>query len=308
MAKNSPQDIENKKFFSNKFNYLLSTNNIKQTELSRILNIPKTTITGYVKGTSLPIAGNVQKIADYFNIPKSELDLRFTKSSTAIEELSLIITRLTEPRQENVLNFATEQLEEQNKENEKTKLNNEKTKLIKEEQTPYNTLKNKKDIDKYLTNLPKNLSPEELIDEYAMFNREITTVLTTEKVAAGLGYAYDEDNQLYMSYTDEYVPPHNLASLVEGDSMEPLYQDGDVILINFGNDYYSGSIYVVDYDEHSYVKKVHFKKNKVILESINEKYDDIILDYPPTDGEIKIIGKVVGSFTPLKVVKKDREY
>ncbi|MBF0709763.1 hypothetical protein IR059_00800 [Gemella sp. GL1.1] len=39
--------------------------------------MPKSTITGYTKGTSLPTAGNVQKIADYFNVAKSELDLRF---------------------------------------------------------------------------------------------------------------------------------------------------------------------------------------------------------------------------------------
>lgn len=77
MAKNSPQEKENRKYFSEKLNYLISINNKKNIDLHRDLDIPKSTITGYTKGTSLPTAGNVQKIADYFNIAKSELDLRF---------------------------------------------------------------------------------------------------------------------------------------------------------------------------------------------------------------------------------------
>jgi hypothetical protein len=45
------------------------------------LSIPKSTLTGYVQGTSLPTAGNVQKLADYFNVKKSDLDLRFANMS-----------------------------------------------------------------------------------------------------------------------------------------------------------------------------------------------------------------------------------
>ncbi|RKV82548.1 MAG: XRE family transcriptional regulator [Streptococcus sp.] len=77
MAKNSPQDLKNKEFFSRKFNELLNEHGKKQADISRDLSIPKSTLTGYVQGTSLPTAGNVQKLADYFNIKKSDLDLRF---------------------------------------------------------------------------------------------------------------------------------------------------------------------------------------------------------------------------------------
>lgn len=77
MAKYSPQEIENRKYFSEKLNYLITIYHKKKIDLHRDLDIPKSTITGYVNGTSLPTPGNVQKIADYFNISKSELDLRF---------------------------------------------------------------------------------------------------------------------------------------------------------------------------------------------------------------------------------------
>ena len=81
MAKNSPQDLKNKDFFSRKFNELLNKHGKKQADISRDLSIPKSTLTGYVQGTSLPTAGNVQKLADYFNVKKSDLDLRFANMS-----------------------------------------------------------------------------------------------------------------------------------------------------------------------------------------------------------------------------------
>lgn len=81
MAKNSPQDLKNKDFFSRKFNELLNKHGKKQADISRDLSIPKSTLTGYVQGTSLPTAGNVQKLADYFNVKRSDLDLRFANIS-----------------------------------------------------------------------------------------------------------------------------------------------------------------------------------------------------------------------------------
>lgn len=77
MAKADPQDKDNRIQFSNKLRELLNLKNKKQIDLHRDLGIPKSTITGYVKGTSLPNPETSQKIADYFNVPRSELDPRF---------------------------------------------------------------------------------------------------------------------------------------------------------------------------------------------------------------------------------------
>ncbi|WP_150818933.1 helix-turn-helix domain-containing protein, partial [Streptococcus pneumoniae] len=76
-GKLTPQDKEDMKVFSANLNSILSDRNCKQAELSRATGIPPSTLTGYVKGTSLPIPGNVQKIADFFGVPKSVLDPRF---------------------------------------------------------------------------------------------------------------------------------------------------------------------------------------------------------------------------------------
>lgn len=77
MAKNSPQDIKNREYFSLKLNELMAEKGVRQIDLHNKLGIPKSTLTGYVKGRSLPTAGNLQKLSDFFGVKKSYLDLRF---------------------------------------------------------------------------------------------------------------------------------------------------------------------------------------------------------------------------------------
>lgn len=80
-GKYTPNDIEIMKRISVNINELLNRTNTKQVELSKYTGIPASTLTGYVKGTSLPNPGNVQKIADFFHVEKSAVDPRFNQSS-----------------------------------------------------------------------------------------------------------------------------------------------------------------------------------------------------------------------------------
>ena len=77
MAKNSPQDLKNREFFSENLNRIMKEKNIRQIDLHNALGIPKSTLTGYVKGRSMPTAGNLQKLADFLHVKKSDLDPRF---------------------------------------------------------------------------------------------------------------------------------------------------------------------------------------------------------------------------------------
>lgn len=79
-GKNTPNDIEIMKRISVNINELLNRTRTKQVELSKHTGIPTSTLTGYVKGTSMPIPGNVQKIADFFNVEKSAVDPRFAQN------------------------------------------------------------------------------------------------------------------------------------------------------------------------------------------------------------------------------------
>lgn len=254
MARNSPQDKKNKEFFSKKFNELLCRYSKKQIDLSRDLDIPKSTLTGYVKGTSLPTPGNVQKIADYFSVKKSDLDLRFsnqTKSDTTA--LTTVYEQLEPPRQEKVFTYAKKQLDEQES-------------LLRDEPVLYE-------------------------------------VKVTEKLAAGVGYPYQENNETYSVYTDrDDLPNYDIASYITGDSMEPIYHNGDVALIQLGYDSIHGGVYAVDYEGKAFLKEVYFEGDSIRLVSLNKKYDDIIIDLPVDPGTyLNIVGKVVGSFTPVEV-------
>lgn len=81
-AKLTPQDEMNKKIIAENINSLLNRKNLKQVDLSNGTKIPRSTLTGYVKGTSLPTPGNVQKMADFFGVLKSQIDPRFKDANS----------------------------------------------------------------------------------------------------------------------------------------------------------------------------------------------------------------------------------
>ena len=132
-------------------------------------------------------------------------------------------------------------------------------------------------------------------------SKELTEILVTEKVAAGVGYSYG-NNEVTSFYTDrDDLMQHDMATRVFGDSMEPELLDGDIILLKQGYDNVNGDIYVIDYDGKSYVKKLYNDGNRFVLKSINKKYSDIIIYTSDIqDTYFNIVGKVVDSFTPVE--------
>lgn len=131
--------------------------------------------------------------------------------------------------------------------------------------------------------------------------KELTEILVTEKVAAGVGYSYG-NNEVTSFYTDrEDLMQYDMATRVFGDSMDPELSDGDIILLKQGYDNVNGDIYVIDYDGKSYVKKLYNDGNRFVLKSINKKYSDIIIYTSDIqDTYFNIVGKVVDSFTPIE--------
>lgn len=79
--KNTPMQEEAKKIIKMNLERLMSTRGMTQIELSEKTGIPKTTINGYVKGTSLPTPGNTEKLSNAFNVSKDEIDPRFDSDS-----------------------------------------------------------------------------------------------------------------------------------------------------------------------------------------------------------------------------------
>ena len=66
-------DDEQKRIFSKNLNFYISQSGKQQKEVARDLEISATTFNTWCVGKIMPRMGKVQKIADYFNIGKSDL-------------------------------------------------------------------------------------------------------------------------------------------------------------------------------------------------------------------------------------------
>ena len=79
--------------------------------------------------------------------------------------------------------------------------------------------------------------------------------------------------------------------------MMPLILDGDIAFIQKDYDKINNEIYAVDVDGRTYIKRVIFETDQLILRSINEDYEDIIVT---EKNNVRILGLVVGWTTPVE--------
>lgn len=117
-----------------------------------------------------------------------------------------------------------------------------------------------------------------------------------EELSAGIGasvYGYLDYDVVY--YNEEL--PHDFASWVDGNSMEPTYQNGEVALIRETGFDYDGAVYAVVWDSQTYIKKVYREEEGLRLVSINKDYPD---KFAPFDENPRVVGKIVGHFMPLE--------
>ena len=260
-GKLTPQDKEDMKVFSANLNSILSDRNCKQAELSRATGIPPSTLTGYVKGTSLPIPGNVQKIADFFGVPKSVLDPRFVTNNSMVDDpssntssIQTIYDQLEDDRQKKVVTYAERQLKEQRNE-EETKINEVSENIIR-------------------------------LDDY----RQTTYRRVTGVVSAGSGSMQDDDLDMEVSFYEDEIPDdYDAIAYVVGNSMEPKIKNGDYLFIKNTPQVDYNTIGIFQVDGANYVKKLR----QGYLESLNPDYEDIHLD---ESNDIRTIGEVVSIY------------
>ena len=259
-GKLTPQDKEDMKVFSANLNAILSDKNCKQVELSRATGIPASTLTGYVKGTSLPIPGNVQKIADYFGVLKSTLDPRFASEDSSIEitpttsPIQSIYDQLEPPGQRKVITYA-EKLRDEQEKRIKAKINEVSENSI-------------------------------ILDDY----RQTTYRRVTGVVSAGSGSMQDDDLDMEVSFYEDEIPDdYDAIAYVVGNSMEPKIKNGDYLFIKNTPQVDYNTIGIFQVDGANYVKKLR----QGYLESLNPDYEDIHLD---ESNDIRIIGEVVSIY------------
>ena len=157
----------------------------------------------------------------------------------------------------------------------------------------YNTLS---DEGKYQTlSYVRTLVQKEQCKNVVLISEKLYEYHVYEKMSAGIGSSVYNDQSYDTVYFDEGIA-HDFASWISGDSMEPNYQNGSVALIRETGFDYDGAVYAVVCNSQTYIKRVYREDEGLRLVSINPKYKDIFISY---DENPRIIGKIVGSFTPL---------
>ena len=239
---------------------------ITQKELAKEVGISASTMTDYMKLRSAPSFGVIQKLADYFGVRKSDIDTTFKEESTD----SLLDTPdfLTQQITDNVVQLSVE---------------NKKIVL----RTSEDLLKEQKNEEEAKIN--------EVSEVISLYQVEVVSE-TAAACGFNYGFGYDDTDRETIE-VDEQPPRHDIATKVSGDSMQPDYQDGDILyLADKGLTTYNGDLAVIAYGDRSYFKKIYTENGRLRLVSLNDKYEDIILDFPPAeDTHIKIYA-VVGVY------------
>ena len=110
-------------------------------------------------------------------------------------------------------------------------------------------------------------------------------------VSAGTGQFLDSDRFCEIEVGDEVAANADFGVRVSGDSMEPLYLDGQIIWIHKQETLEEGEIGIFFLDGDAYVKKYHHSASGIQLISLNSKYPPINVS---SESTLKTFGKVIG--------------
>lgn len=248
--------LGNKKIMANNIRRHLDSLGLNVKDFATLMNFKYTTVLDWVNAKTYPRIDKIELMANYFKVDKSDLVERYTPSTSLLQQINDTVVQLTPPNQKIVLRTSEELLESQNEEEAKI---NEVSEVI-------------------------NLYQVEVVSE------------TAAACGFNYGFGYDDTDRETIE-VDEQPPRHDIATKVSGNSMQPDYQDGDILyLVDKGLTTYNGDLAVIAYGDRSYFKKIYTENGRLRLVSLNDKYEDIILDFPPAeDTHIKIFA-VVGVY------------
>ncbi|AWZ27657.1 XRE family transcriptional regulator [Streptococcus agalactiae] len=246
-------------FVGEKIKHYRQLNKMTQTQLAEKIGVAKTTISGYEKGYRSPMQSTLFKIADVFNISIDDLFPPFGDNVTTLNNTSTTIQENTDTSNK-ILNLGRELQ------------NSRRSKWI--------------DYGERLLEEQKTSTIDEPTTYY-------TYDYYDQPASAGTGqYLNDvqvETIDLPVDINADFVVP------IYGDSMEPDYSSGDYIFVKLSVDLSDGDIGVFEYYGDAYIKQLVINDSGAFLHSLNDKYSDIQID---RDSDFRIIGEVVGSYTP----------
>jgi len=140
----------------------------------------------------------------------------------------------------------------------------------------------KKNVYKYAVN---QLDEQNNVVELPTNNE----VVISGAVSAGTGEYLGDGYKETVSYNGE-IPDHDFAVVVNGDSMEPTFENKQIIFVKETNEVRNGQFVIAEYDHQAYVKKFMRDENGCRLVSLNKKYNDLPIN---EEHETSIFGVVV---------------
>ena len=149
---------------------------------------------------------------------------------------------------------------------------------------------NQQKADTYVEDLLQSQEQKKTIQLFAV------EVLSDIALSAGAGEAFFDEQETETVYSDEEQYGYDVAAWIQGDSMKPVYEDGEVALIRATGFDYDGAVYALSWNESVYIKRLYREENGFRMVSLNKKYPDRFI---PFEDEPRIVGLVVGHFMPV---------
>ncbi len=134
-------------------------------------------------------------------------------------------------------------------------------------------------------------APTELVAKEETRVRHLKINCSTYRVSAGAGFELGEGDEWYEIEVPDTPEARkaDFALHIKGNSMEPIYFDGDIVLVKEQPSVDLGQIGIFSIEGNGFIKK--FGGDRLI--SLNAEYDDI--EFSDYDEErIRCFGKVIG--------------
>ncbi len=262
--------------------------NMRQTALA--LEIPYTTYISYEKGDREPNSEMLINLADFFNC---SVDYLLGRSDEQIDDSvldkSLLIDQDILEEKGNLYDAQKAQMERDNKLSIKELFFETVTKKEIEH------IVKLRQLDTHGTKIVNFVLDEEynrctyIAEEDE--KQEIEIKHSYYKVSAGTGFDLGNDDEWEtISIPDSSeARKADFALTIQGNSMEPVYFDGDIVLVKEQPAIDIGQIGIFMIEGKGYIKK--YGGDRLI--SLNAEYDDIIFAEYDED-RIRCVGKVIG--------------
>ena len=132
---------------------------------------------------------------------------------------------------------------------------------------------------------------------FNMEEQKVNTVILPVygKASAGNGYINLDQEIYYFPIKKGNFSDRSFLVEINGNSMEPTLEDGDYALVDPDNiDYVKNKIYVVTYNDESFIKRmvVDDKSKIIMLKSYKPEYEDILIT-KDMQVYLKIEGRVI---------------